>query len=108
MGNTGDIMVKTLNDEVESSAVRKAFLDASHLLDDVQAEFEAVLPFLDNEALVVIDNTYPIAEEDEPPRVAQFLDVLTQKYGRSFIEHPHVSWYTPGVAIWQKARPTRS
>ena len=108
VGNTRDTLVKTLNDEVESSPVRLAFLDASHLLNDVQAEFEAVLPFLDNDALVIFDNTYPIAEPDEPPRVAEFLDVLTQRYGGSFIELPFVSWFTPGVAIWQRSRPTWS
>ena len=108
VGNTRDILVPTLNDEVAKSSVRMAFLDASHLLHDGQTEFEAVLPFLAEDASVVMDNTYRIAEEDKPPRVAQFLDVLVEQYGGSLIELPYVSWFTPGVVIWQKARPTCS
>ena len=38
--------------------IRAAFLDASHLFDDVIAEFEIILPALGPQSLVIFDNTY--------------------------------------------------
>jgi predicted O-methyltransferase YrrM len=104
-GNTRDTLPRTLEESVELGSLRFVLLDASHLHDDVKFEFESVLPYLSQDALVIMDNTYPIAESGEDGRVAKFLENLTDTYGGSLIELPFVSWYTPCLAIWQRSRP---
>ena len=84
------------------SDVRVAFLDASHLFDDVMFEFETLLPHLAPDALVLFDNTYKIAEDHEDPRVNGALKHIQQKYGGNLINVERVSWYTPGLAMWQR------
>ena len=82
--------------------IRFAFLDASHLFDDVMVEFETVLPHLAPDALVLFDNTYAIAEPPkDPPRVNDALKAIKHRYGGNLINLEHVSWYTPGLAMWQ-------
>ena len=83
--------------------LRVAFLDASHLHDDVLAEFAAVVPKLADDALVLFDNTYQIAEPDEDQRVNGALKTIKARYGGNLINLPFVSWYTPGLALWQSA-----
>ena len=82
--------------------IRFAFLDASHLYDDVKLEFETVLPKLAEDALVIFDNTYCIADKGEDQRVNGFLKDMPSKYGGNLINMEFVSWYTPGLAIWQR------
>jgi predicted O-methyltransferase YrrM len=82
--------------------IRFAFLDASHLYKDVKQEFETVLPKLTDDALVIFDNTYCIADPGEDQRVNGFLRDMPSKYGGNLINMEFVSWYTPGLAIWQK------
>ena len=82
--------------------IRFAFLDASHLYNDVRQEFEMVLPKLTDDALVVFDNTWCIAEKGEDPRVNGFLRDIPGLYGGNLINLEFVSWFTPGLAIWQK------
>lgn len=84
------------------SSVRFAFLDASHLFDDVMFEFETLLPHLAPDALVLFDNTYAIAENGEDPRVNGALKHIAQAHGGNLINLEHVSWFTPGLAIWQR------
>lgn len=84
------------------SGIRFAFLDASHLLKDVMHEFETLLPHLASDALVLFDNTYAIAESGEDPRVNGALKQLAQAHGGNLINLENVSWYTPGLAIWQR------
>jgi predicted O-methyltransferase YrrM len=84
------------------SGIRFAFLDASHLLKDVMFEFETLLPHLADDALVLFDNTYAIAESSEDPRVNGALRVITERHGGNLINLEFVSWFTPGLAIWQK------
>lgn len=84
------------------SGIRFCFLDASHLFDDVKQEFEAVLPHLLDDALIVFDNTYRIARKGEDPRVNGFARRMTRDYGGNLINLEFVSWFTPGLAIWQK------
>jgi hypothetical protein len=92
-----------LNKAVEGRGpVRAAFLDASHLRADVQCEFEILLPNLSDDALVIFDNTYCIAEEHEDQRVNGFLRNMTGVYGGNLVNFEFVSWYTPGLAIWQR------
>ena len=82
--------------------IRFCFLDASHLYSDVKAEFETVFPKLSDDALVVFDNTFAIADEGEDQRVNGFLKDLPQLYGGNLINMEFVSWWTTGLAIWQK------
>ena len=65
---------QTLPNALEGlSAIRIAFLDASHLYNDVKQEFDTVLPKLSDDALVIFDNTYRIADAGEDQRVNGFL-----------------------------------
>ncbi len=84
------------------SGIRAAFLDASHRCEDVKQEFDLVLPKLTDDALVIFDNTYRIADEGEDQRVNGFLRVMPDLYGGNLINMEFVSWYTPGLAIWQR------
>lgn len=83
--------------------IRFAFLDGCHLHDDVVIEFEAVADQLAPGALVVFDNTYQIAEPHEDQRVHGALKTIVDRHGGNLINLPFVSWYTPGVAVWQKS-----
>jgi len=87
----------------EHPSVRIAFLDASHLYDDVLREFELLYPTLGPQSLVVFDNTFQIAEPGEDQRVHGALQAITKRFGGNLINLEFVSWYTPGVALWQKA-----
>lgn len=82
--------------------IRIAFLDASHLFDDVTREFEIILPLLGPQAIVIFDNTYLIAEEHEDQRVNGALRDILRRHGGNLVNFEIVSWYTPGIAIWQK------
>lgn len=82
--------------------IQVAFLDGSHLVVDVLEEFAAVHAKLARNGLVIFDNTYLIADEDEDQRVHGALATLVSEYGGNLINFPSVSWYTPGVAIWQQ------
>jgi len=82
--------------------IRFAFLDASHLLPDVMFEFETLLPYLADDALVLFDNTYRIADEGEDPRVNGALKAIADTHGGNLVNLEFVSWFTPGLAIWQK------
>lgn len=96
---------KTLPEALKgASGIRFAFLDASHLYDDVKQEFEIVLPHLRDDAIVAFDNTYEIAEVDkgEDSRVNGFLKDIVPQYGGNLINFEFVSWFTPGFALWQK------
>ena len=95
---------KILLPEVVSKVgkIRFAFLDASHLYEDVMFEFETILPNLAEDGLVLFDNTYQIAEPGEDQRVYGALCDIKQRHGGELINLEFVSWYTPGLAIWQK------
>jgi predicted O-methyltransferase YrrM len=81
------------------SGIRAAFLDASHLYYDVKQEFDIVLPNLADDALVIFDNTYRIADEGEDQCVNGFLRDMPALYGGSMIYMEFVSWYTLGLVI---------
>jgi len=90
---------KLVNDLDE---IRIAFLDASHNFKDVLFEFYTIYPKLSDHSLVVFDNTYQIAEPHEDQRVNGALRYIHRRYGGQLINLEFVSWYTPGLAIWQK------
>jgi len=82
--------------------IRFAFLDASHLFADVMFEFETLLPHLAPDALVLFDNTYCLAEAHEDQRVNGALRHIQKEYGGNLINMENVSWFTPGLAMWQR------
>lgn len=84
------------------SGVRFAFLDASHFLDDVLFEFTTLLPHLADDALVLFDNTYCIANAREDQRVNGALKKIKSEFGGNLINLENVSWFTPGLAVWQR------
>jgi len=83
-------------------AIRVAFLDGSHDELDVFREFELIEPYLTKGALVLFDNTYQIAEPGEDQRVNGALRKIKARYGGNIINFEYVSWFTPGLAIWQR------
>jgi predicted O-methyltransferase YrrM len=83
-------------------SLRFAFLDASHLLDDVMFEFDALLPRLAPDAIVLFDNTYAITERGEDPRVNGALKHNVKVHGGNLVNFENVSWFTPGLAVWQR------
>lgn len=100
LGDSRQLLPKALESE---NSIRVAFLDASHLYEDVKREFEIVLPKLADDALVIFDNTCRIADEGEDQRVNGFLRDMRGLYGGNLINMEFVSWYTPGLAVWQRA-----
>tara|TARA_B100000902_G_C27203067_1_gene860130 strand:- start:439 stop:1119 length:681 start_codon:yes stop_codon:yes gene_type:complete len=100
--HTGDAKQKLAEVLQEIPNIQVAFLDGSHLFDDVVTEFELVLPKINDDGIVVFDNTYQIASEEEDQRVYGALSFIINKWGGNLINFPTVSWYTPGMAIWQK------
>jgi hypothetical protein len=60
-------------------------------------------PKLADDALVLFDNTYRRAEKGEDPRVNGALRTIQKHYRGNLINLEFVSWFTPGLAIWQKA-----
>jgi predicted O-methyltransferase YrrM len=79
-----------------------AFLDGHHFEEHVIKEFEIVFPHLPPDGLVIFDNTYQIADAGEDQRVNGAVQRIRQRFGGNLINFPIASWYTPGVAIWQK------
>lgn len=84
------------------SGIRFAFLDASHMQEDVLKEFEILYPHLAEDAIVLFDNTYRIADPGEDQRVNGALPILLDRYGGQLVNLAFVSWFTPGLAIWQR------
>ena len=100
---TGDVR-ETLPGAIKQySGIRFAYLDASHLYEDVLFEFETVKPHLAPDAVVVFDNTWQLADTGEDQRVNGALGEITRRYGGNLINFEYVSWFTPGLAIWQEA-----
>lgn len=94
-----NVLPKLVN---ELDEIRIAFLDASHNFKDILFEFYTIYPKLSDHSLVVFDNTYQIAEPHEDQRVNGALRYIHRRYGGQLINLEFVSWYTPGLAIWQK------
>lgn len=82
--------------------LRFAFLDASHLFRDIMFEFETLLPHLASDAIVLFDNTYQLFEGAEDPRVNGALKHIAKTHGGNLINFENVSWFTPGLALWQR------
>lgn len=98
-GNSREVLPEVIK---EINTIRFAFLDASHLYEDVLFEFESLLPKLADDALVLFDNTYRIAKDNEDQRVNGALKKILDCHGGNLINLEFVSWYTPGLAMWQK------
>ncbi len=100
VGSSLDVLPQVL---AQVERVDLAFLDGSHTMHDALTEFDLVLPKLAEGALVIFDNTYQIADEGEDQRVYGALQEILRRGEGHLINLPYVSWYTPGVAIWQRA-----
>ncbi len=81
--------------------IRVAYLDGNHEMEHVLKEFATVHPRMEPDGLVILDNTYLIADAGEDQRVFGALEVIRNQYGGQLINLPYTSWYTTGVAIWQ-------
>jgi predicted O-methyltransferase YrrM len=105
LGDTRRVFGRTLTSL--NTSISGAFLDGGHEETVLLNEFEVVRPYLGRGALVFIDNTYPIAEVEkgEDRRVNEALRSILASYGGSLINLPFVSWFTPGLAIWQADPP---
>ncbi len=101
-GDSRKNLPETLKKSIAPNSLRFALLDASHYELDVLTEFESVLPYLAPDAIVAFDNTYCLAEENEDRRVNGALKQFPGRYGGNLINFEFVSWYTPGLAIWQR------
>ena len=100
-GDVREVFEDSLRQFLDERQCRFALLDASHLEADVKYEFETIGPFLADDAVVVFDNTYQIAEIGEDQRVNGFLRSLETNSKGNLVNLPFCSWYTPGIAIWQ-------
>ena len=87
-------------DKVDQIAV--AFLDGNHFHDHVVTEFEMVVESVRPNGAVIFDNTGPIGEGTEDPRVYGALRTIMHRHGGNLVNLPFCSWYTPGIAIWQR------
>ncbi len=85
---------------VEELAV--AFLDGNHLYEHVLKEFELVVGRLRPGGVVLLDNTALIADEGEDTRVNGALRTILRTHGGNLVNFPYASWWTPGIAIWQR------
>jgi methyltransferase family protein len=99
LGDSTEILHRLMS-EIDDVAL--AFLDGNHFHDHVLREFELVVDHMRDDGLVVFDNTALIAEGDEDPRVHGALRTIVSKFGGNLINLPFCSWYTPGMAAWQR------
>jgi predicted O-methyltransferase YrrM len=79
-----------------------AFLDGNHFHDHVVTEFEMVVDRMRPNGAVILDNTGLIGEGTEDPRVNGALRTIMRRHGGNLVNLPFCSWYTPGIAIWQR------
>ena len=86
----------------EIDEIALAFLDGNHFHDHVVREFELIVDRMRPDGLVVFDNTALIAEGDEDPRVHGALRTIVSRFGGNLVNLPFCSWYTPGIAAWQR------
>lgn len=87
---------------LKNDLITYAFLDGCHDQDDVVTEFDLIYPYLDNKSCVAFDNTYLISDDSTNRRVNGALQIIKRKYGGNLINFENVSWFTSGMAFWQK------
>ncbi len=85
-----------------SETVSVAFLDGSHLYKQVIKEFEILEPHLEDDSVVIFDNTFNRFEPHEDQRVNGALRRIQADFGGNLINLPFCSWATPGMALWQR------
>jgi predicted O-methyltransferase YrrM len=82
--------------------VRAAFLDGAHQHDHAVAEFELILPNLAPGGIIIFDNTFGICEGKADERVFGALKTIKARHGGNLVNFEFTSWYTPGLAVWQR------
>jgi predicted O-methyltransferase YrrM len=100
--NTDSLTFLREKNDFSGKIISYAFLDSCHEQDYVIREFDLLYPYLDHKSMVVFDNTYLISEDPVDKRVNGALQHIKEKYGGNLINFENVSWFTPGLAIWQK------
>jgi predicted O-methyltransferase YrrM len=86
----------------KDNLITYAFLDGCHDQENVFKEFKLIYPYLDHKSCVAFDNTYLISEDKDNRRVNGALQLIQKNFGGNLVNFENVSWYTPGLAIWQK------
>jgi Methyltransferase domain len=86
--------------EIDEVAI--GFLDGNHLYDHVIAEFDLLVDRLRPDGAIILDNTALIADPGEDPRVNGALRTIMRTHGGNLVNLRFCSWYTPGIAIWQR------
>jgi spermidine synthase len=99
LGDSTEFLARLIP-EVDEIAL--AFLDGNHFHDHVVREFELIVERMRPDGLVVFDNTALIAEGTEDPRVHGALRTILSRFGGNLVNLPFCSWYTPGMAAWQR------
>ena len=99
-GDALEVLPKVVADVDE---IVVAFLDGNHFHDHVVEEFETVVDKMRPDGAVIFDNTGLIAEGREDPRVNGALRTIVGRHGGNLVNLPFSSWYTPGIAVWQKS-----
>ena len=79
-----------------------AFLDGNHFHNHVVSEFELVVDKMRPDGVIIFDNTGAVGEGEEDPRVNGALRTIVRDHGGNVVNFPFCSWYTPGIAIWQR------
>lgn len=98
-GDSLTVLPDVLADVDELAA---AFLDGNHLYEHVLHEFELVVGRLRRDGVAILDNTALIADEGEDTRVNGALRTIMQRHGGNLVNFPYASWWTPGIAVWQR------
>jgi Methyltransferase domain len=98
-GDSRELLPRIVAEHDELAVV---FLDGNHFHDCVVAEFEDVVAKVRSDGAIIFDNTRLIAEGSEDPRVHGALRTIVSRHGGNLVSLPFCSWYTPGMAIWQR------
>ena len=98
-GNSLDVVAQLVD---HIGPIDVAFLDGNHFHDHVVKEFELIADHIRDDGAVIFDNTGLISEDDEDPRVNGALRTIIDRFGGMLSNLPFCSWYTPGIAIWQR------
>lgn len=93
-------VLRSILDATDELAI--AFLDGNHLYEHVLTEFNLVVDRVRPHGAIILDNTALIADDGEDPRVNGALRAILREHGGNVVNLPFGSWWTPGIAIWQR------
>jgi predicted O-methyltransferase YrrM len=99
LGDSLEVLPEVISGIEEMAVV---FLDGNHFHNHVVSEFELVVDKIRPDGVVIFDNTGAVGEGEEDPRVNGALRTIVHNHGGNLVNLPFCSWYTPGIAIWQR------